>query len=342
MTLLNDRPGGSSVYATALVGALRARADLDVQTISATGTGALGTLRWIASEAARSVRKTGALVLHSPAFLTPLSAGVPTVLTIHDLALGRMPEGQAFEWRMYYRWLVPRLTRKSRFIVTPTEATRQDVMSLFHVPADRVVVTPEGVDARFFVAAGGNGETAGDPPVLLFPGPPLGRKNLDLVLSAMAGASRGSRLAAARLQISGATAEEFPAYGRRIREAGLQERIVWLGKLPFGDMPALYSRADLVVYPSFLEGFGLPPLEAMAAGTPVVASNSSCLPEVLDGAAVLVDPHDAVAFAHAVESAVSDAELRKRLVAAGSARARQFTWSRCAELTAAVYRKAAG
>ena len=107
--------------------------------------------------------------------------------------------------------------------------------------------------------------------------------------------------------------------------------------LPYTDLPAVYAGADVLAYPSFLEGFGFPPLEAMAAGTPVVASNASCLPEILGDAAVLVDPNDDAAFVAATESLLSDQELRQRLIRVGASHARRFTWERCAEMTAAIY-----
>ncbi len=127
-----------------------------------------------------------------------------------------------------------------------------------------------------------------------------------------------------------------------IDDLGLRSRVTWTGALPFKDLAELYHRADLLVYPSFIEGFGFPPLEAMAVGTPVVASNASCLPEVLGDGALLVDPHDDAGFAMAVESVLTDQDVRQSLVARGMARARHFTWSRCAELTVAAYRRAAG
>jgi glycosyltransferase involved in cell wall biosynthesis len=122
----------------------------------------------------------------------------------------------------------------------------------------------------------------------------------------------------------------------------LAERVRWIGRLPYAEIPQVYQRADVLVYPSFLEGFGFPPLEAMTVGTPVVASNASCLPEVLGDGALLIDPHDDSAFASAVESVLADPDERRRIIKAGTARARAFTWARCAETTAAAYRRAAG
>jgi glycosyltransferase involved in cell wall biosynthesis len=342
MTLLEGRVGGTGVYANALRRALAERDDVEVEVISAPAGGALNTIKWMVSGARANVRRTGAAVLHCPAFLAPLDSPVPMVLTIMDLSLGRLPSGHPFEWRMYYRMVLPRLARKARAILTPTEVTRKDVIDAFGVPPERVIVTPLGVDRRLFEVAQRDRSVASPAPVIVFPGPPIGRKNLDIVLRSLASAPLGSALSRTRLEITGATATDFPHYQDWISRNGLQGRVRWLGALPFEDVPAVYAQADVLTYPSFMEGFGFPPLEAMAVGTPVVASNASCLPEVLGDAAVLIDPTDDAAFRAAVESVLGDAELRRRLALLGTARARRFTWERCAEMTAAVYTRVAG
>jgi len=242
---------------------------------------------------------------------------------------------------MFYRFVLPRLARKATFIVVPTEATRRDVVATFDVAPERVATMAYGVDERFSSIAPRDRSSRSLRPVIVFPSPPLGRKNLDIVLKAMGSAPQGSELSQADLEITGAVAADFPIYVERIAQLGLGQRVTWLGRVAHNDIPGVYSRADVLVYPSFLEGFGFPPLEAMAAGTPVVASNASCLPEVLGDAALLVDPADAAAFGAAVESVLSDSAVRSRLVLAGASRARTFTWQRCAEKTVEVYRRAA-
>ena len=329
------------MYARALLSALGKRDDIDVRVIKAPRAGVVATGRWMAYGASRRIRKIGASILHAPAYLAPWNAGVPLVLTIHDLSVGRMPTGHPVEWRMYNRLMLPRLARGATTIITPTETTRQDVIHTLGVTPERVVATPYGVDERFFGQGRRDRSAAPAAPVIVFPGPPIGRKNLDIVLRALATAPAGSALSAARLEITGALAEDFPGYQKTVLETGLRERVTWLGTLPFENMPAVYARADLLAYPSFVEGFGFPPLEAMAAGTPVVASDASCLPEVLGDAALLVDPSDATAFASAVESVLDKPDLRSRMVSAGTARAKSFTWAKCAAETAAVYTMAA-
>jgi glycosyltransferase involved in cell wall biosynthesis len=178
------------------------------------------------------------------------------------------------------------------------------------------------------------------PPRLLFPGAPVSRKNLELVLHCLAEAPSGSATAHAVLEISGANAERFPKYRELIDSLGLAGRVKWLGQVPRETMPNLMAGASAVLYPSFYEGFGFPPLEAMAAGTAVIASNASCLPEILDEAAILVDPDDGRAFAEGLEAVLSRPELRAGMVAAGRKQASHFTWQRCADQTLDAYRQA--
>jgi len=145
-------------------------------------------------------------------------------------------------------------------------------------------------------------------------------------------------LARISLDISGAREERFPAYSVLVRELGLKARVRWLGRVPSEDLPSLFARAAAVVYPSLYEGFGFPPLEAMAVGTPVVASDRGSLPEVLGDGALLVDPTDRRALGQALEAVLSRPEVRERLRTAGTKRARLYTWDKCAERTIDVYR----
>jgi glycosyltransferase involved in cell wall biosynthesis len=342
MTLLEGRQGGSAVYARAMSRALREREDIDLEVVSAPASGAVQAAQWMAWRARRRVHEVGADILHSPAFFAPLRSPVPLIITIHDLSLGRMPSGHGLEWRLFYHLLLPPVARRAAALLTPTEATRRDVIETFGVSPERVFTTPYGVEERFFEASRRDRRESPAVPRIVFSGPPIGRKNLDLVLRAMAAASRGSALSRAQLEITGATSDEYPAYKTQIVQGGLTDRIRWLGRLADEDLPALYAGADLLVYPSFLEGFGFPPLEAMATGTPVVASNASCLPEVLGGAARLVDPGDDSGFAAAIESVLDEPAVRLRLVSAGLAKARTYTWKRCAVMVVAVYKHAAG
>ena len=144
------------------------------------------------------------------------------------------------------------------------------------------------------------------------------------------------------LVVVGARLRKHGGINETLTRPGLERRVVFTGYVPEADLPALYSAADLFVFPSLYEGFGLPPLEAMACGTPVVCSNSSSLPEVVGDAAVTVDPYDVEALAQAMHRVLSDANLRDELRAKGLARTAQFTWERTARETWRVYEKVLG
>jgi glycosyltransferase involved in cell wall biosynthesis len=337
MTFPDRNQGGSGVYARSLMAALRERDDVDVVEIRSSQPGLARTIRWLASGAAAGLRAAGAHLLHSPNFVVPWNVPVPYVTTVFDLSTRRFPGDHPLEWRAYERWFMPGRAKAAARVIAISQLTREEVVSTYRVEARRVVTIYPGVDPRYF-QTGVAREVA--EPRLIFPGAPVARKNLETVLSAMAAAPAGSFLARACLQISGATVDGFPGHAARIEALGLAGRIEWLGLVPMEKMPGVMARADVCIYPSLYEGFGFPPLEAMASGTPVVSSNASCLPEILGNAALLVDPTDIAAFGQAVEAVLGNPEVRGRLVDAGRQRAREFTWERCAESTLDIYREA--
>ncbi len=140
------------------------------------------------------------------------------------------------------------------------------------------------------------------------------------------------------LVIAGAWDSRYPEPRQQVEALELENAVRFLGPVPEADLPALYSGATLFVFPSLYEGFGLPPLEAMACGTPVIASNASSLPEVVGEAGILIDPHDVRALTEAMRRALTDEQLRKELQIKGLDRAKQFTWERAAQETLEVYR----
>ncbi len=338
MTFPDRNQGGSGVYARSLLGALRGREDVQVSEMRSVRPGLARTAFWLARGAAGRVRALPADLVHCPNFVSPWAVPVPLVITVFDLSTRRFPHDHPLEWRAYERLLLPRRLRSAARVIAISEVTRRDVVREYGVAPDRVVTIHPGVDARFFGRPARRRREG--PPVLVFPGAPVARKNIDVVLRAMAAAGRESRLGGAALEITGATAARFPEVAARISSMGLARRVSWRGLVPMDQMPDVLAAADVLVYPSLYEGFGFPPLEAMAVGTPVVASTASCLPEVLGDGALLVDPEDTAAFSAAVESLLSDASVRARMVEAGRRRAAEFTWTRCADQTLEVYRAA--
>jgi len=333
MTFANRNRGGTQVYARSLFNALREKEGIAAWVISGPRTsGIAGTMNWLLRVAHRELKAKPPDLLHCPSFVAPWRVSMPYVVTVHDAATRRFPRDHPMEWRFYDRQLMPSRLRAASCVITGSDFARREVASAYGLDDERVVAVPYGLDRRYLAAGESAPDSAGGP--LLFPGAPIGRKNLDVVLRVMAATPP---LHGSTLEISGAVASDFPHYERMIAELGLQSRVRWLGQVT--DMYAVIARSSVVVYPSLYEGFGFPPLEAMALGAPVVASNRGSLPEVLGDGALLVDPEDDRAVADAIESVLTRVDVRERLRRAGRVRARTFTWEKCATMTLDVYRE---
>ena len=253
-------------------------------------------------------------VLHCPTFRGPVRSRVPVVVTVHDLAVLRHPETFNQWTRRYSRFAVPRVARAARRLIAVSEFTRGELVELLRVPEERITVIPNGVGEPF-TADGPAAE--GD--FVLAVGTLEPRKNLALVQQA-------ARALAVELRVVGA------------RGWGGISVDGWMGRVSDEQLAALYRGARCLVYPSLYEGFGIPVLEAMACGTPVVTSAGGATEEVAGGAAVLVDPHDPASIAAGIEEAT---DRRDELRARGLDRAAGFTWERVAAETRAVYEEAA-
>jgi glycosyltransferase involved in cell wall biosynthesis len=283
-------------------------------------------------------------LLVSPGMSAPVVRGRPVVLTVYDLALTRHPEWLPTRRSRWYwgRW-IPFTARHASRVVVSSESTRRDLEELAGLSRARVSVIPLGAPlpvtqvAPAAVAAirrryGLEG------PYLLYVGTVDRRKDLETLVRALPLLPGSWSLALAGTLIAGRT--RLPEL---VREAGLTARVRFLGFVPDDDLPPLYAGATVFVYPSHYEGFGLPPLEAMACGTPVVSYNVTSLPEVIGDAGVLLDPPVAPeALARAVARLVDDAALRADLVARGRERVGRFDWAETARRTHAVYEAALG
>ena len=253
-------------------------------------------------------------VLHLPAHRGPLLSAAPLVVTVHDLAVIRHPEAFNSWTRTYSRLLLPRLARAASRVIAVSEFTAREAVELLGVDEGRVRVIPHGVEEPFTPygpAAGGE--------YVLAVGTLEPRKNLPRVVLA-------AERAGVDVRVVGAA-----GWG----EVGVES----VGYVDDAELARLYRGAAALVYPSLYEGFGLPVLEAMASGTPVVTATGSAPAELARGAAVLVDPLDVVALAAGIEEAM---RRREELRAAGLERARAFTWEAAAKATAEIYREAAG
>ncbi len=264
-------------------------------------------------------------LIYSPANLAP-ALDPRNVLVIHDAAALRHPEAYSRAYVSYQRRLLPLLARRARRLITVSEFSRGELVELLGVAPERVAVIPEGVDERFSpdVDLGAVGDALGLPAgYVLAVGTASARKNL-AALGPAAGAlrERGIEILVAGSDRGYLRGEEPPF--RR------------LGYVAEAMLPALYAGARAVVMPSLYEGFGLPCLEAMASGVPVIAARAGALPETVGDAGLLVDPDDRATLADGVLAVVSDDSLRARLIAAGRARAARYTWARTARATDAT------
>ena len=266
------------------------------------------------------------------------------VVTVHDVIPLILPETFTPRHRLVVRMALARVRRKADRVIVPSHAVKRDVVRRVGLPEDRVVVTHEGCEARFRPVRSGTAlrdvaARYGLPPrYVLAVGTLEPRKNLTTLLEAFARLRRDGEVDAdLRLVLAGARGWlEEPIFAT-VRSLGLEDAVRFTGFVDDDDLPAVYSGAALFVFPSLHEGFGLPLLEAMACGVPVVTSNISSLPEVAGDAAVLVDPRDEQGLAGAIARLLRDEALRGRLREAGIARARQFSWEATARRTLDAY-----
>jgi alpha-1,3-rhamnosyl/mannosyltransferase len=294
------------------------------------GRGLIRELLWYPFGLPRRAGTVGADVLHCPRPLAPpRRVPVPVVLTINDGIPWDHPEWLTRAHALHARLVLTPAARAARLVLVPSAHTRERVLANVRgLREDRVVVTPYGVDPRF---TPGPGPERG--PYLLAVGTLQPRKNLEAALRAF------ERLDGEhRLVVVGARGWHDEALLARVQRSPAAARIELRGRVGDDELLALYRGAACLLYPSRAEGFGFPPLEAMACGTPVVCTAAGSLPEVTGDAALIVDPDDDAGLALAVRRVLADPATWRE---AGLARAARFSWTRCAELTLSAYAAAA-
>jgi glycosyltransferase involved in cell wall biosynthesis len=289
-----------------------------------------GLLPWQAHQA-------GVDILHMPSKVIPVFLPCPTVVTIFDMTVFRTPH--TFWHRSYSRVLVPLAARHSSMIFTLSQHSKSDIVKLLKVTPDKVVVTYPAASPRFRpISEREIAETRRrydlDSFILsvctLEP-----RKNIIRLLRALALLRQGGF--PYQLIHAGPRGWMFEDTLSEVDRLGLQDSVRFLGRVPLDDLIRLYNAASLFVYPSLYEGFGIPILEAMACGCPVVASNASSLPEVVGEAGIMVDPYNVQHLADALQRVLEDKPLAWQMRQRGLEWARQFSWQRCAQETVAVY-----
>jgi glycosyltransferase involved in cell wall biosynthesis len=282
-------------------------------------------------------------VYHAPHYVLPPAVTCSSVVTIHDcihlMFPQYLPSRMAYAYARSVMWAA---ARRAQLIITVSEASKRDILHFFNVAPEKVVVVHNAIDERFLVP----------PPdielarvreryqlqhgFILYAGNIKPHKNLVRLIEAFSQIRQGP-FQELKLLIIGDQISKLPALRRAVHQLKLHKHVRFLGYIPDETLAVLYRSAEVFVFPSLYEGFGLPPLEAMASGTPVVTSNTSSMPEVTGGAAVLVDPYDVGSIVDGVRRVLTDASLAAELRRKGPLRAREFSWARSVAKTRELY-----
>ena len=343
--------GGVATYTRELRDALRAHAEVDLVELSHGGSssnsptkrivgGLDRELRWYRGGLERAARSAQADVIHVPASLAASSSALPLVLTVHDAIPWRHPEWFTSINAQYQQRLMGRASRAATRITTDSKASATDITTLLGVQESRIDIAYAGISREFTPSLRAPEWLCErfnlTSPVILSVGTPEPRKNLSTVLRTYERVV--SQLPKASLLLVGGHGWRNDELDAAI--ARCPGRVIRAGHVSFSDLTRVYASADCFLFPSLMEGFGFPPLEAMASGLPVVCSNRPSLPEVVDSAAIICDPLDDRSLSEACLSTLSDSETREALRRAGLTQAGHFTWEATAELTVASYRRA--
>lgn len=281
-------------------------------------------------------------IFHSPGPIAPLIKTCRTVLTIHDLSFLKVHGIFDKFQNTYYKTFVPYIARKVDKIITVSNNAARDIVELLHIPEEKVRVIYNGVDERFSSERSSEKEHVlkkrfGLNDYILFLGVLEPRKNVSCLIRAYSALS--SDLSHYKLVIAGGHGWLYEDIYSLVKERSLQNRVIFTGRVSDEDLPDLYRGASLFVYPSLMEGFGIPPLEAMACGIPVIASNTSSFPEVLSDAALLINPLNEEEITSAMTDILTDKNLCKTMIDKGLKRASLFSWKESARRTLELYRE---
>jgi glycosyltransferase involved in cell wall biosynthesis len=350
-------PTGTGVYAARLLDQLKLSPELELKVFEGWPAPSpiessirrklkfAGNLAWTQLGLPLRLRKGNFDVLHSPAYIAPMKAPCPVVITAHDITYLLYPSHFAAWWRHYMKSVFPATIRSAAAIICGSEHSRRDLIATYKLSPAKVHVIDYGVDKRFHPGAALDPAWAKRAGIhdgyVLHVGGFVERKNIPALLQAVARLRDQGKWQDRQLVLAGAESPGMMgsiAIHRALAELELTSSVLLPGRVPDEHLPGLYAQAALVVMPSLYEGFGFPVLEGMAAGTPVVASNTSSLPEVAGDAAILISPTDINAWAEAMSQVLTSPSLAAELRNKGLEQARRFTWERTAAQTIEVYR----
>jgi glycosyltransferase involved in cell wall biosynthesis len=346
LSFLSAQPTGLSVYANNLLPYLRSLEPTAISSepipnynfhqinvdFSQRGTrGHLDRLLWTQFQLPKIYRELRSQLLFSPIPEAPIFTDCRYIVTVHDLIPLRFPKPSSPLYQ-YFKWYVPQVLSQATHIICNSTATAAETIDRFNIPAAKVTPIPLAYDANHFFA---NDEAEiADPPYFLYLGRHDPYKNVARIIAAFGQLSNCDRY---ELWLGGSGDSRYtPQLRAQVAELGLEGRVKFLEYIPYPELPKVIRQARALVFPSLWEGFGLPVLEAMACGTPVITSNLSALVEVAGDAAILVDPYQVKEIASAMYELSKDSDLHRQLRQAGLQRASQFDWSQTAQATIGV------
>lgn len=341
------RPAGAGVYTLELAAALRKRDDLSLLVASphydadipSPAGGALRRTSWEQLRLARLMAKAGVDVYHGAHFSVPFGAGIPCIATVHDLTFYRIPRRYPLHRRLYYRALAE-TSRRATCLIVPSRAVALDIERYLNYPAGKVRVIAEAPRAGWGPAPESEVDTTlkrfgVEQPYFLCVGTAEpGKRAVDAIRALAKLKERGP---APRLVLAGNAGPLSKALQREAARLGVAARVTFAGYVGDSELSSLYTGATALIFPSLYEGFGLPPLEAMACGTPVISARAPAMTEWLGNTAIFVPLRDPAAIAREMAGLLDSTRRRAEVGAACRELASQFTWERAAAETAALY-----
>lgn len=303
-------------------------------------------MRWVWDQITfpKLARQAKVDLLHQPCFSTPIFYRGKVVITIHDLISVFFGYNIPFWSRQFFARWMPFTYRFADHLIAVSEHTKKDAIRVLGIPEDKITVIHEAADEKYqliedknILQAVRNKYKIGNDPFILHVGTLEPRKNLQFLVRAFAEAK--SQIGKTKLVITGKKGWYYEGLFQLVDELKMHDEVIFTGYVEDDDIPPLYNAATVFAFPSLYEGFGLPPLEAMACGTPVISSNTSSMPEVVGEAGILIAPGDTDAWVDALIRVINNQKQWQAMRDKGLKQAKKFSWEKCARETIAVYEK---
>ncbi len=285
-------------------------------------------------------------LLHCPGYIVPFFGGAPSVVTVYDLIALKHPKLCKKSNALHFQRMLPRSVHRARRVIVPTEAVKRDVVNILKTPEDKIRVVPPGIDEIFSIVKEEEKQQIREKydlpkKFILFVGNIEPKKNLEMLIKVFFALKMDKQLDH-KLVLVGKKGWKFKGVFDLVRHLDFEEHVIFTDYVPLEELPAIYNLADCFAFPSLAEGFGIPPLEAMACGTPVVTSEDPALLETTGDSALHAPADNKKNFRESLERVIFDRSVRRHLREAGLKHAAEFTWKRYAEQTVQVYREVLG